>query len=464
MVAGCGIVFFFLIKKAKAAYCENKGQVWEVVERKYLRKRNRVILLYTFALIIFYLFVFFWMKGKGISFPKEEKIFFLMYFLIFFPITFHIELNYRNMERWEIEEQNLSKLKGINYLLERRSIQKGRSFSFLFAFIIVVGIFLITEEDFLFTGPSNKTKVIDMQGTTIDSEMMWKNYLENYQPEIETEEKVVETEEILENNEHVSTIEQNTFDSTFKSDIYNKFVDYNSFLEFDGIIQTGDFNGDGNEDYLIKSPLANTSEAVYYIQFYGSERMLFLGAYEGGYLLSVECVDVDNNGSKELIVMGTNDHTYSVEDTSTFEIYQQNIWDDEIKWDKVRVPKGSRLMLQGADWDSDQLQRKSGFDYLLIYENNQYKLNLDGTEMSEYEIILPEGIITEDIQQLVNENVARPIYRYEVVEESSETFIRFYQNIGTAQHIIGEVVTTIVYHSKDGLTDYSVKKVEFLQK
>ena len=141
MVAGCGIVFFFLIKRAKAAYCENEKQIWEVVERKYLRKRNKVILLYTFVLIIFYLFVFFWMKGKGISFPKEEKIFFLIYFLIFFPITFHIELNYRNMEKWEIEEQNLSHLKGINYLLERRSIQKGRMFPFLFAFIIVVGIF-----------------------------------------------------------------------------------------------------------------------------------------------------------------------------------------------------------------------------------------------------------------------------------------------------------------------------------
>ena len=425
MVAGCGIVFFFLIKRAKATYCENEEQAWEVVERKYLQKRNRVILLYTFVLIIFYLFVFFWMKEKGISFPNEEKIFFLMYFLIFFPITFHIELNYRNMERWEIEEQNLPQLKGINYLLERRSIQKGRSFSFLFAFIIVVGIFLITEEDFLFSGPSNKTKVIDMQGTTI---------------------------------------EQNTFDSTLKSDTYDRFVDYNSFLEFNGIIQTGDFNGDGNEDYLIKSPLANTSEAVYYIQFYGSERILFLGAYEWGYLLSVECADIDNNGSKELIVMGRNDHTYSIEDTSTFEIYRQNIWDDEIKWNKVRVPKGSRLMLQGVDWNSDQVQRKSGFDYLLIYENNQYKLNLDGTAMSEYEIILPEGIITEDLEQLVNENVARPIYKYEVVEESSETCMRLYQNIGTAKDIIGKVVTTIVYHSKDGLTDYVVKKVEFVQK
>lgn len=128
---------------------------------------------------------FFWMKGKGISFPKEEKIFFLMYFLIFFPITFHIELNYRNMKRWEIEEQNLSHLKGINYLLERRSIQRGRMFSFLFAFIIVVGIFLITEEDFLFTGPSNKTKVIDLRETTIDPELMLQDYLENYQQEVE---------------------------------------------------------------------------------------------------------------------------------------------------------------------------------------------------------------------------------------------------------------------------------------
>ena len=132
--------------------------------------------------------------------------------------------------------------------------------------------------------------------------------------------------------------------------------------------------------------------------------------------------------------------------------------------DKVRVPKGSRLMLQRADWDSNQMQRKSGFDYLFISENNQYKLNLGGTVMGGYEIILPEGIVTEDLEQLVNENVARPIYKYEVVEEASEIFIRLYQNIGTGQHIIGKVVATIVYHSKDGLTDYSVKKVEFLQK
>ena len=184
LIAGCGIVFFFLIKRAKANYCENEEQAWEVVERKYLRKRNRIILLYTCILILFYLFTFFWLKERGLSFPKEEKIFFLMYFLIFFPITFHIELNYRNMKRWEIEEQNLSQLKGINYLLERRSIQKRRTFSFLFAFMIVVGIFLLTEEDFLFTGASNKSKVIDLRETTIDPEMMWQDYLENHKPEV----------------------------------------------------------------------------------------------------------------------------------------------------------------------------------------------------------------------------------------------------------------------------------------
>lgn len=271
-------------------------------------------------------------------------------------------------------------------------------------------------------------------------------------------------EEILGNNEYTGIIKKNTFDETLNTNMYDKSMDYSSFLEFDGIIQTDDFDDDGNEDYLIKSPLANTNEAIYYIRFYGSERVLFLGTYEWGYLLSAECVDIDNNGSKELIVMGTNDHTYSVEDTSTFEIYQQNIWDEEIKWNKVRVPKGSRLILQGVDWNSDQVQRKSGFDYLLIYENNQYKLSLDGTAMSDYEIILPEGIITEDLEQLVNENVARPIYKYEVVEESSETCIRLYQNIGTAKNIIGKVVTTIAYNSKDSLTDYSVKKVGFVQK
>lgn len=270
-------------------------------------------------------------------------------------------------------------------------------------------------------------------------------------------------EEMIGNSEPASIIKQDTFDGTLKSDIYDKDMDYNTFMEFDGIIQTDDFDNDGNEDYLIKSPLANANEAVYYIQFFGSERVLFLGAYEWGYLLSVECVDIDNNGSEELVVMGTNDHTYSVEDTATFEIYQQNIWGDEIKWDKVRVPKGNRLMLQGVDWDSDQVQRQSGFDYLLIYENNQYKLRLDGTAMSEYKIILPEGIITEDMQQLVNDNVARSIYRYEVVEGLSETSIRLYQNIGTVQNVIGKVVTTITYNSKDSLTDYSIKNVEFIK-
>lgn len=34
----------------------------------------------------------------------------------------------------------------------------------IFLFIIVVSIFWITGEDFLFTGASNKPKVIDMQG------------------------------------------------------------------------------------------------------------------------------------------------------------------------------------------------------------------------------------------------------------------------------------------------------------
>lgn len=256
---------------------------------------------------------------------------------------------------------------------------------------------------------------------------------------------------LINKNDYAGVMNQNTY-------MYDKSMDYTSFLEFDGIIQAEDFDGDGNEDYLIKSPLANTNEATYYIRFHGSDSVLFLGAYEWGYLLSVECADVNNNGSKELIVMGTNNHTYSVEDTSTFEIYEQNIWDNEIKWKKVRVPKGSRLMLQGADWDSNQMQRKSGFDYMLISENNQYKLSLGETVMDEYEIILPEGIVTEDLELLVDKNVARPIYKYEVVEEASEIFIRLYQNIGTGQHIIGKVVTTIAYYSKDGFTDYAVKK------
>lgn len=33
---------------------------------------------------------------------------------------------------------------------------------------MVAGIFLITGEDFLFTGPLNKTKVIDLRETTIE--------------------------------------------------------------------------------------------------------------------------------------------------------------------------------------------------------------------------------------------------------------------------------------------------------
>ena len=45
----------------------------------------------------------------------------------------------------------------------------------MFVFMIVVGIFLLTEEDFLFTGASNKSKLIDLRETTIDPEMMWQS-------------------------------------------------------------------------------------------------------------------------------------------------------------------------------------------------------------------------------------------------------------------------------------------------
>lgn len=38
----------------------------------------------------------------------------------------------------------------------------------IFTCIMVAGIFLITGEDFLFTGPLNKTKVIDLRETTIE--------------------------------------------------------------------------------------------------------------------------------------------------------------------------------------------------------------------------------------------------------------------------------------------------------
>ena len=55
--------------------------------------------------------------------------------------------------------------------------------------------FLLTEEDFLFTGASNKSKLIDLRETTIDPEMMWQDYLENYKPEVEREEITVDTEE-----------------------------------------------------------------------------------------------------------------------------------------------------------------------------------------------------------------------------------------------------------------------------
>lgn len=212
MVVGCGIVFFFLIKRAKATYCENEMQPWEVVERKYYRKMNRVILLYTCVLILFYLLAFFWLKENGISFPSQEKNFFLMYFLIFLPITLHIELNYRHMEKRKREEQNLSQLKGIHYLMERRRIQKREMFSFLFAFMIVVWIFWITEANFLFTGVSNKPKVIDLRETSMDSEMMWEMYLENYQPEVELEEVSIETEEEKQEKEKLESEEEDIWD------------------------------------------------------------------------------------------------------------------------------------------------------------------------------------------------------------------------------------------------------------
>lgn len=237
-------------------------------------------------------------------------------------------------------------------------------------------------------------------------------------------------------NESVS----NSRENEKQYDFYSAQMDYETFLRFNGVMEEKDFDGDGKNDYLIRETLANTQESVYYIKFSEKDNPLLLGAFPQSYMLTVECRDIDNDGRNELISLGVDDHSYNFQDTATFEIYKQNIWPDEIYWDSVRVPKGEQLMDQGLDWTNPAAyMKKSGFDFLLLEDVDNYKISLGeyGHTVEEAPIVIPESF-----KELVNQNIARPIYHYEISENDPCTMY-LYQNLGTSQFNIGTVVTTI---------------------
>lgn len=238
---------------------------------------------------------------------------------------------------------------------------------------------------------------------------------------------------------------------------YDESMDYESFLKFNGIISEADFNGDGKKDYLKRKTIANIPNAIYYIEFAGDDNVLFLGEFLQGYMLDVKSIDIDRDGLKELIVLGMNDHSYDMNDTAVFEIYRQNIWDKDIYWESVRLPKGEQLMNQGLDWNLPYTySKKSGFDCILLQDANNYIISLDdGITKRECQIKLSDNWGNE----LVNTNISKPIYKYEISNEDS-TIMYLYQQLEVDKNYIGTAVTTINWFNEKGLINYNVQAVE----
>lgn len=241
--------------------------------------------------------------------------------------------------------------------------------------------------------------------------------------------------------------------------IYNeKNMDYESFLHFSGVMEKKDYDGDGLKDLLKRKVIANTQEALYYIEFTDRDSILFLGQFEQGYRLAVDNIDIDSDGKNELISVGMNDHTYNDEDTATFEIYKQNIWNNTVYWDLIRIPKGVRLMEQGLDWQHPQTyQKKAGFDYILKKDIDNYKIVLDEPGQDSWEWKLENVDLPNELSNLVGANIARPAFKFSA-DENSQTDMLLYQNIGTSQIKIGTIITSIHWNT-DGT--YTVQNINF---
>ena len=257
----------------------------------------------------------------------------------------------------------------------------------------------------------------------------------------------------------VSTAEIETVEDKMTNSIYDdKNMDYESFLNFSGIMEQRDYDGDGLKDFLKRRVLANTQEALYYIQFANRDDILFLGQFEQGYRLAIDSADIDGDGLNELISVGINDHTYNAEDTANFEIYKQNIWDNTVYWDLARIPRGIRLMEQGLDWQQPQTyQKKAGFDYILEKDSDSYKIVLDDPGQEPRECILNNTVVPDELSKLIGDNVARPIFKFTIDENNPLTML-LYQNIGTSQIKIGTIITSINWNV-DG--SYTVQNIFF---
>ena len=76
-------------------------------------------------------------------------------------------------------------------------------------------------------------------------------------------------------------------------------------------------------------------------------------------------------------------------------------------------------------------------------------------------MILKDTAIPSDAIELLNTNIAHPIYKYDFIEASPHSTLRLYQNVGHAKDAIGTIITSIFW---DGSSQYTISDIEFISK
>lgn len=150
----------YFIRREKKNSFNWEGEIKETIAKKYIILFNRITLVYVSLLMIVYVSSDIILRKMGSNFPKQEKRFFLMYFLSIFPVLFMVEWNQRTKKRRETEERELEELKGLSYLQKKRRIQGKETLPFFAALFIVFSIVWITAgEEFRGGRDSHNTKI-----------------------------------------------------------------------------------------------------------------------------------------------------------------------------------------------------------------------------------------------------------------------------------------------------------------
>lgn len=180
MIFVCCVCCIYFIRREKKNFFNREGEEKETREKEYILLFNRVALIYVSILMIIYVSADVMLRKMGSNFPKQEKRYFLMYFLSIFPVLFMVEWNQRTKKRREIEERELEELKGFSYLQKKRRIQGKETLPFFVALFIVFSIVWITAgEEFSGGRERYNIKIESNVITAENAEELMEEYINN---------------------------------------------------------------------------------------------------------------------------------------------------------------------------------------------------------------------------------------------------------------------------------------------